>query len=100
MILSPGIVVKRVVGEAVELPASAGNSEFGNWSPRPLRCVDQHQFGIFQRRDLELRLIADGETVAGADADAVDFDLAGSGHEVEMARFVRRVMRALARLQC
>src|SRR5881275_1337804 len=66
---------------------------------KALRRVYQHQFGIFQRGDLELCLVADRDGVPRVDAYAVDLDHTRRRHQIEVARYVRRVFRAVARLQ-
>src|SRR3984885_1431288 len=100
MVLSPGFVQEGCWGRWLNCRLAPAIRSLGiGGRPYWLRRVDQHQFGILQRRDVDLRLIADGEAVTRVDVDAVDFDLAGGGYEVEMARLVRGVMRALARLQ-
>jgi hypothetical protein len=64
-----------------------------------LSRINQHQFGIFERRDGELGLVADRNAVAGIDVDAVDLDLAGGRYKIKVTRLARRIVRALAGLQ-
>src|ERR1700686_3285153 len=64
--------------EDVDARQRAGHDAWGS------RCVDQHQFGIFQRGDLEPGFIADRGAVAGVDAHAVDFDRARRRHQIEV----------------
>src|ERR1700682_6728028 len=64
-----------------------------------LRRVYQHQFGIFQRGDLEPCLVADRDAVAGVDAHPVDLDRTRCRDQIEVAPLAGRVFRALAGLQ-
>jgi hypothetical protein len=64
-----------------------------------LRSVHQNQFGLLQRGDLQLHLVADRDAVAGVDRHAVDFDRTRRRHQIEAALLVGRILRALAGLQ-
>src|ERR1700682_554716 len=64
-----------------------------------LRRVHQHQFGIFQRGDLQPCLVADRDAVAGVDAHAVDLNRTRGRHQIEVARLAGRILRAVAGLQ-
>ena len=74
------------------------------------RCVGCRRAGVYAASTstssesssaviLSCGLVADRDAVAGVDANAVDLDAAGRRHQIEVARFAGRVLRALAGFQ-
>ena len=61
--------------------------------------VDQHQFGIVERADMEFRLVVDRRAVARVELDAIDFDRTLGRYQIAVALAPKPVVDGFAGVQ-